>query len=311
MWLMDDVTIRDDRARDIRIWQINSQNLRVRKIWKKWFLDMAAFSWQNATYTIQLILTIYINNEKLTLPGRCAPVEFFSWKCGKLRKTAKSGYPTLIWPFRTSLFSALSWNKISHMKLQSLKMFKTTNDMFYKQFEFFTNWQGQLWGFVTLVLWVCRKIDHGQPRSSFEQIWFVVHKYLMLHTKFWPFGSREEDFLRFLPYMGMVAILVMWPRPLEKTFLPPEIWFQSAPQFLRKRSLKMLIWVTIWTNFRSPSHRSSKWNLTLVGSVVSEEKMFKKCGRRRPTYPISSPISLRLRWANKYYIFYEMGDTSI
>ena len=34
----------------------------------------------------------------------------------------------------------------------------------------------------------------------------------MLHTKFqghWPFGSREEDFLRFLPYMGMAAILVM------------------------------------------------------------------------------------------------------
>ena len=34
----------------------------------------------------------------------------------------------------------------------------------------------------------------------------------MLHTKpqgHWPFGSGEEDFLTFLPYMGMVAILVM------------------------------------------------------------------------------------------------------
>ena len=34
----------------------------------------------------------------------------------------------------------------------------------------------------------------------------------MLHTKFReyrPAGSGEEDFLRFLPYMGMVAILVM------------------------------------------------------------------------------------------------------
>ena len=32
----------------------------------------------------------------------------------------------------------------------------------------------------------------------------------MLHTKFQghrPFGSEEEDFLRFLPYMGMAAIL--------------------------------------------------------------------------------------------------------
>ena len=34
----------------------------------------------------------------------------------------------------------------------------------------------------------------------------------MLHTNFqghWPFGSGEEDFLRFLPYIGVVAILVM------------------------------------------------------------------------------------------------------
>ena len=34
----------------------------------------------------------------------------------------------------------------------------------------------------------------------------------MLHTKFHgnqPYGSREEDFLRVLPYMGVAAILVM------------------------------------------------------------------------------------------------------
>ena len=34
----------------------------------------------------------------------------------------------------------------------------------------------------------------------------------MLHTKFlenWPAGSGEEDFEGFLPYMGVVAILVM------------------------------------------------------------------------------------------------------
>ena len=34
----------------------------------------------------------------------------------------------------------------------------------------------------------------------------------MLHTKFRgnrPAGSGEEDFLRFSPYMGMAAILVM------------------------------------------------------------------------------------------------------
>ena len=34
----------------------------------------------------------------------------------------------------------------------------------------------------------------------------------MLHAKFQDYrtsGSAEEDFLRFLPYMGMAAILVM------------------------------------------------------------------------------------------------------
>ena len=32
----------------------------------------------------------------------------------------------------------------------------------------------------------------------------------MIHAKFqdhWTSGSREEDFLRFLPYMGMMAML--------------------------------------------------------------------------------------------------------
>ena len=38
----------------------------------------------------------------------------------------------------------------------------------------------------------------------------------MLHAKFQDqktSGSGEKDFLRFLPYMDMAAILVMWPGP--------------------------------------------------------------------------------------------------
>ena len=134
MWLMDDVTIRDVRAWDIRIWQINSQNFRVRKIW---FLDMGEFTWQNATYTIQFILTIYIS---------CCKEDglLLNFSVESTEKTAKSGYRALFWPFRTSLFSALSWNKISHMKLQSLKMLKTTKDMFYKQFDFFCELTGPI-----------------------------------------------------------------------------------------------------------------------------------------------------------------------
>ena len=56
-------------------------------------------------------------------------------------------------------------------------------------------------------------MDQGQTR---DLIWktLVVLIYMMLHTKFQghgSIGSGEEDFLRFLPYMGMAAMLVMWP----------------------------------------------------------------------------------------------------
>ena len=33
-----------------------------------------------------------------------------------------------------------------------------------------------------------------------------------------PFGARE-DFLRFVPYMGMAVILFMWPGPFDPTFV--------------------------------------------------------------------------------------------
>ena len=58
----------------------------------------------------------------------------------------------------------------------------------------------------------------------------------MLHILFqghWSVGSGE-DFLRFLPYMGMAAMLVMCPRPFEElSFLKAleavcEIGLQSA-----------------------------------------------------------------------------------
>ena len=60
--------------------------------------------------------------------------------------------------------------------------------------------------------------------------------------------------------MGMAAILVMGPGLSEQTSIPP-------------------------------SHGDSIWNLASIGPVVSEEEMFKECGRgkerwHRPTYPI-------------------------
>ena len=75
----------------------------------------------------------------------------------------------------------------------------------------------------------------------------------MLHTKFQghgSIGSEEQDFLRFLPNMGMAAMLVMWPNSLYKfSFLfslklSYELWFQIAQLFLRKTSFNFEIWVT-------------------------------------------------------------------
>ena len=45
----------------------------------------------------------------------------------------------------------------------------------------------------------------------------------MLHTKFRENRSTGsgEDFLRFLPYMGVAAMLVMRPGPLIQTLVPP------------------------------------------------------------------------------------------
>ena len=54
-------------------------------------------------------------------------------------------------------------------------------------------------------------MGQGQPRVTIY-INFVELESPMLHAKFQDHrssGSGEEDFLRFLPYMGMAAILVM------------------------------------------------------------------------------------------------------
>ena len=68
----------------------------------------------------------------------------------------------------------------------------------------------------------------------------------MLYTKFqshWSIGSGGEKIFKWLPYMGMAAILVMWPRPFEQLFFP------KGPE-------------------------DCIWNLVAIGLVVSEEKSF-------------------------------------
>ena len=130
-------------------------------------------------------------------------------------------------------------------------------------------------------------MGQGQPRVI---IWttLVELPYTMLHTKFQghrSIGSGEEDFLRFLPYMGMAAMLVMWPRLFEQLFFP-----------------------------KGPG--GCIWNLVAIGPVVLEEKSFEIVDGRRTTDDVRRtdgrttddgaclyyklPRSLRLRWAKKY-----------
>ena len=59
---------------------------------------------------------------------------------------------------------------------------------------------------------------------------------------------KKKIFEGVLPYMGMAAILVMWPGPREQTFVPP-------------------------------SHGGSTWNLASIGPAVLE-KMFENIDRQ-------------------------------
>ena len=90
-------------------------------------------------------------------------------------------------------------------------------------------------------------MDKVNPVPSFEQIW----QYLGTQSYIPSFKVISllvpKNFWRFLPYMGLEGILVMWPKhlnrfsskhPMETIY---EIWLQTVLLFFRKRrSLKML-----------------------------------------------------------------------
>ena len=90
-----------------------------------------------------------------------------------------------------------------------------------------------------------------------EIIWIilVVLTYTMLHTMFQghrSIGSREENFLRFLPYMGMAAMLVMWPNSFVFISIPillqAFVWtlVPNRPTVFEKN--KFLLWnlIDLW-----------------------------------------------------------------
>ena len=118
-------------------------------------------------------------------------------------------------------------------------------------------------------IWPCRKIEQGQLRII---IWanLVVLEHPMMHTKFqvhWPFGSREEDFLKYFTiygsHLGHVTRTVwanfMFPHPTEA---PYEIWLWLAQWFLKRRCLKCVD--DDWRRWRRPTYPISSPNEPLA-----------------------------------------------
>ena len=70
-------------------------------------------------------------------------------------------------------------------------------------------------------IWPCRKIGQGQPRVIFWTNYDGPQCYIPSHKVIGPLVLEKNIFEVFLPYMGVAAILVMWPRPHEQTFVPP------------------------------------------------------------------------------------------
>ena len=134
-----------------------------------------------------------------------------------------------------------------------------------------------LWKSPNYKIWPCRKIGQGQPRVIICTNYDGLES-PMLHTKFCgnqPAGSGEEDFWRGFTTYGRGGHLG------HVTRMPA-------------------------TNFCSPYPMRLNINMALIGQSVSEEKMFEivNDNRRWTTKrtmdgrrTISSPMSLRLRWA--------------
>ena len=84
----------------------------------------------------------------------------------------------------------------------------------------------QAWKYMTKQIWPYHKNGQGQP------IWtnLVVLEYLMLYTKFQghqPLGYKD-DFLRFLPYVGLEAILCLVSSAWEKHFNYIEVDYNNT-----------------------------------------------------------------------------------
>ena len=118
-------------------------------------------------------------------------------------------------------------------------------------------------------IWPSHKNGHGQPSVI---IWtnLVVLEYPMLYSKFkghWLLDSEGGDMWMFLPYMGLEAILIMWPgifKQISSQHIMKasyEIWLQTALRLVGKEVWQWWIWVTLdkgqWMTLTLRCHKSS------------------------------------------------------
>lgn len=102
--------------------------------------------------------------------------------------------------------------------------------------------------------------------------------------------------LKFLPYMGTMAILVMWPILNMQPFVPHtvkatnRIWLKSAQRFQRKSLLKYEQTIHDW-----PFARLIKWKMTLTSRIHSNwswlHRAQEKCTKMHfPAFSILKPL---------------------
>ena len=112
----------------------------------------------------------------------------------------------------------------------------------------------------------------------------------MRHTKpqsLAPLLLEKKIFEGFLPYMGVAAILVMWPRPRENeqlsfphpTEAPYDIWLWLAQRFWRRRSLKMV------DGRRTTDGQRTDDGLWLYYKLINEPKGSGKLKKWRHRFP--------------------------
>ena len=157
--------------------------------------------------------------------------------------------------------SHVPWAKVKNWPWPFILIWLQLVQCFYKL------WHHWLRRFLIKAFFFSQKSPHDQFDLTIKKV--KVNPGSSFDNTFKEIGPLKI-FEGFLPYMGMAAILAMWPRPREQTLVPHPT---EAP-------CEIWLWLVQWF---------WRWSVKMVD------------GRTDYCYTISSPLSLRLRWAKKTF----------